>query len=76
MSFAVIISGVLVFSIGAFTGVLGMETVSAGRGGYGHGPLPMVPTPRDDGLILLGVVAMVIGAGLIVSGYTTFTGVV
>jgi hypothetical protein len=76
VSLAVTISGVLVFTFGVFTGILGMETVSAGRGGYGHGPFPMVPTSRDDGMILLGVVAMVIGATLVFSGYTTFTGAV
>jgi len=76
VSFAAIISGVLVFTSGVFTGVLGMGMVSAGRGGYGHGPFPMVPIPRDNGMILLGVVAMVIGATLVFSGYTTFTGAI
>lgn len=41
--------------------LVGLAGVSAGKGGYGHGPFPMVPVPRDNGLIVIGLTLAVVG---------------
>lgn len=45
--------------------VAGLAAIEAGKGGYGHGPFPMVPVPRDNVLIGLGLVALLVGLTLL-----------
>lgn len=49
--------------------IVGFAAVEAGKGGYGHGPFPMVPVPRDNLLLGGGIVLMIIGAILLASAF-------
>lgn len=65
---AAIVAGGFTTLVGLAIGILGWAAVEAGRGGYGHGPFPMLPVPRDNFLIGAGLLMVAIGSGLMVAG--------
>ena len=60
--------------IGAIVAFLGLAAIEAGYGGYGHGSVPMVPVPRDNGLIAIGIAMFIIGVALITAALETIGG--
>lgn len=63
------IAAAVTAAIGLALLVLGWAFVEAGKGGYGHGPIPMLPVPRDNGLIALGIVSYVLGLLLLLAAW-------
>lgn len=49
--------------------ILGFAAVEAGKGGYGHGPFPMVPVPRDNLLLGGGIFLVILGAVLLMAAF-------
>lgn len=47
--------------VGVALAVCGVVVFEAGKGGYGMGPFPMIPVPRDNGLMAVGLALFVLG---------------
>lgn len=68
VSVAAIITGGFAVVVGLALAILGWAAIEGGRGGYGYGPFPMIPVPRDNTLIGVGVVMVLVGATLVWAG--------
>lgn len=61
-----VLAGWVTGAVGVLLAALGVTAIEAGKGGYGYGPVPMVPVPRDNGLIAIGLVLAAVGGLLLV----------
>jgi len=67
MTTAATIAGAVTLAGGLGVGTLGLLTIDAGRGGY-HGPIPGVKVPRDNHLILAGLLLFLVGSVVAAAG--------
>lgn len=68
MTILLALAGVVTALVGLVLFVLGVVVADAGRGGYGHGPLPFVKLRVMWELVGLGAVLMVLGALAMLAG--------
>jgi hypothetical protein len=63
-----LLAGYITLSVGILISIGGILVISAGRGGYGMGPLPFIKLPTDWSLIGVGTTILFVGWGVISIG--------